>query len=114
MRYAELLCVSNFSFQCGASHPRELFERAYEVGYAALAITDECSLAGIVRAYEASEVTGVPLIIGSHFRFDEGDRWHYRRPRGIHATVRAHQQGLRSTSPLSPQGLGNEWTCFKL
>lgn len=74
MRYAELLCVSNFSFQYGASHPRELFERAYEVGYSALAITDECSLAGIVRAYEASEVTGIPLIIGSHFRFEEGDR----------------------------------------
>jgi error-prone DNA polymerase len=74
MRYAELLCVSNFSFQYGASHPRELFERAHEVGYSALAITDECSLAGIVRAHEAAEVTGIPLIIGSQFRFDEGDR----------------------------------------
>jgi error-prone DNA polymerase len=74
MRYAELLCVSNFSFQHGASHARELFERAQEVGYSALAITDECSLAGIVRAYEASEVTGIPLIIGSQFRFEEGDR----------------------------------------
>lgn len=74
MSYAELLCLTNFSFQLGASHPRELFERAYELGYAALAITDECSLAGIVRAHEASEVTGVPLIIGSFFRFEEGDR----------------------------------------
>ena len=74
MRYAELLCVSNFSFQRGASHPRELFERAHEVSYSALAITDECSLAGIVRAHEASEVTGIPLIIGGHFRFQEGDR----------------------------------------
>jgi len=74
MRYAELLCVSNFSFQYGASHPRELFERAQELGYAALAMTDECSLAGIVRANEASEATGIPLIIGSQFRFEEGDR----------------------------------------
>ena len=74
MRYAELMCVSNFTFQYGASHPRELFERAHELGYAALAITDECSLAGIVRAYEASEITGIPLIIGSQFRFDDGDR----------------------------------------
>ena len=74
MSYAELLCLTNFSFQYGASHPRELFERAYELGYAALAITDECSLAGIVRAHEAAEVTGIPLIIGSFFRFEEGDR----------------------------------------
>lgn len=74
MRYAELLCVSNFSFQYGASHPRELFEVAHEMGYAALAIADECSLAGIVRAHEASEVTGVPLIVGSQFRFEDGDR----------------------------------------
>src|ERR1700750_639224 len=74
MSYAELLCLTNFSFQHGASHPRELFERAYELGYKALAITDECSLAGIVRAYEASEVTGVSLIVGSFFRFEDGDR----------------------------------------
>lgn len=74
MSYSELLCLTNFSFQHGASHPRELFERAYELGYKALAITDECSLAGIVRAHEASEVTGIPLIIGSFFRFEEGDR----------------------------------------
>jgi error-prone DNA polymerase len=74
MRYAELMCVSNFTFQYGASHPRELFERAHELGYAALAITDECSLAGIVRAHEASEIVGIPLIIGSQFRFDDGDR----------------------------------------
>lgn len=44
------------------------------MGYAALAITDECYLAGIVRAYEASEVNGIPLIIGSQFRFEDGDR----------------------------------------
>jgi error-prone DNA polymerase len=74
LRYAELMCMSNFTFQFGASHPRELFERAHELGYATLAITDECSLAGIVRAHEAAEITGVPLIIGSQFRFEEGDR----------------------------------------
>jgi len=49
--YAELHCVSNFSFQRGASHPEELVERAYGLGYAALAITDECSVAGVVRAH---------------------------------------------------------------
>jgi error-prone DNA polymerase len=74
MDYAELVCVSNFSFQHGASHPRELIERAHELGYRALALTDECSLAAIVRAHEASQIVGLPLIIGSQFRLDDGDR----------------------------------------
>ena len=74
MPYAELLCCSNFTFQRGASHARELVQRAKELGYAAIAITDECTLAGIVRAHEAATETGIKLLIGSHFRFDEGDR----------------------------------------
>ena len=45
------LPVSNFSFQRGASHPQELVRRAYDLGYEALAITDECSVAGVVRAW---------------------------------------------------------------
>jgi error-prone DNA polymerase len=49
-RYAELYCLSNFSFQRGAAHPQELVRRAYDLGYEALAITDECSVAGVVRA----------------------------------------------------------------
>ena len=54
--YAELHCLSNFSFLRGASHPAELVTRAHELGYRALALTDECSLAGVVRAYEAARV----------------------------------------------------------
>jgi error-prone DNA polymerase len=72
LRYAELHCLSNFSFLRGASSADELFERAGKLGYAALAITDEGSLAGIVRALEASEKHGVPLIVGSEIRFDCG------------------------------------------
>ena len=49
--YAELHCLSNFSFQRGASHPEELVERAHALGYSAIAITDECSVAGVVRAH---------------------------------------------------------------
>ena len=49
--YAELHCLTNFSFQRGASHPQEMVRRAYELGYAGLAITDECSVAGVVRAW---------------------------------------------------------------
>jgi error-prone DNA polymerase len=51
--YAELHCVSNFSFLRGASHPEELVERAIALGYSALAITDECSFAGAARAHLA-------------------------------------------------------------
>jgi error-prone DNA polymerase len=74
--YAELHCLSNFSFQRGASHPGELVTRAYELGYRALAITDECSVAGVVRAYGAFKDLNLPkddpfrLILGSEFRFD--------------------------------------------
>jgi len=70
--YAELHCLSNFSFQRGASSAAELFARAKKLGYTALAITDECSLTGIVRALEASEATGVALIVGSELRLHDG------------------------------------------
>lgn len=72
--YAELHCLSDFSFLRGASSAEALFTRAAQCGYEALAITDECSLAGIVRALMASEVTGVKLIVGSEFELDDGLR----------------------------------------
>ena len=72
--YAELHCLTNFSFQRGASSARELFERAKRQGYDALAITDECSLAGIVRAWQASKDTGLPLIIGSEVQIEDGPK----------------------------------------
>ncbi len=65
--YAELHCLSHFSFQRGASHPQELVERAAALGYQALALTDECSVAGVVRAHEAARGLGLQLILGSEF-----------------------------------------------
>ncbi|MGE4437807.1 error-prone DNA polymerase [Achromobacter sp.] len=70
--YAELQCQSNFSFLQGASHPEELVARAAELGYAALAITDECSLAGVVRAHVEAKTQKLPLIIGATFRLRAG------------------------------------------
>ncbi|OMH32844.1 error-prone DNA polymerase [Motiliproteus sp. MSK22-1] len=67
VNYAELHCLSNFSFLRGASHPGELVQRAVELGYQALALTDECSVAGVVRAYEAAREQPLKLIIGSEF-----------------------------------------------
>ena len=72
--YAELHCLSNFSFLRGASHPEELFERAAALGYSGLAITDECSLAGVVRAHLAAREYSVPLIIGSELTTADGLR----------------------------------------
>ena len=66
--YAELRCCSNFSFLRGASHPEELVARAHALGYTALALTDECSMAGVVRAYVAAKSHGLKLLVGSQFR----------------------------------------------
>ncbi|MDS0857447.1 error-prone DNA polymerase [Burkholderia pseudomultivorans] len=65
--YAELFCRSNFSFLHGASHAEELVERAVDLGYRGIAITDECSLAGAPRMHVAAQAAGLPLIIGSYF-----------------------------------------------
>jgi DNA-directed DNA polymerase III PolC len=63
--YAELHALSNFSFLRGASQPEELVLQAKELGYKALALTDECSLAGVVRAHSAAKTESLPLIIGT-------------------------------------------------
>src|SRR5438874_11409818 len=63
--YVELHCCTNFSFLEGASHPDELAARAAELGYAALAVTDRESLAGVVRAHVAAKEAGLKLVIGA-------------------------------------------------
>lgn len=70
--YAELHAISNFSFLRGASHPEELVQRAHELGYAAIAITDECSLSGVVRAHVEAQKHAIKLIIGSEFVLEDG------------------------------------------
>jgi error-prone DNA polymerase len=66
--YAELHALSNFSFLRGASQPEELIAQAKHLNYRGLALTDECSLAGVVRAHVAARQHGLPLIIGSELR----------------------------------------------
>ena len=72
--YAELHCLSCFSFQRGASTAEELFAQAKNLGYAALAITDECSLAGIVRAHVAAKKIGMKLIVGCEMQIHQGPK----------------------------------------
>ncbi|WP_293000673.1 error-prone DNA polymerase [Nevskia sp.] len=73
--YAELHCLSHYSFLRGASSPAQLIEAAQAQGYTALAITDECSMAGAVQAHVAAKARGFKLIIGAEFRLDDGLRF---------------------------------------
>lgn len=70
--YAQLHCLSNFSFLRSASHPAELVEEAWLLGYQAVAITDECSLAGVVKAHVRAKELGIKLLAGSEFYLLEG------------------------------------------
>ena len=73
--YAELHCITNFTFLRGASHPKEMVEQAALLGYTALAITDECSVAGVVRAHMAAKDKPLKLLIGAEFRLECGLRF---------------------------------------
>jgi hypothetical protein len=89
--HAELQVTTNFSFLRGASHPEELVERAARLGYSALAVTDECSLAGVVRAHVAAKEHGIKLIVGAELRLK---------------SVRSEERGVRSGTPrLGPPPL---------
>ncbi|MEO5687372.1 MAG: PHP domain-containing protein, partial [Burkholderiaceae bacterium] len=68
--YAELHCRSNFSFLTGASSPEDLVDRAAALRYTALAVTDECSLSGVVHAYEQAAERGLHLIVGAEMRLE--------------------------------------------
>ncbi len=94
--YAELHCLSNFTFLRGASHPEELVERAQALGYSALAITDECSLAGVVRAHLAAKD------LAPAARHRQRARARGRRARGA-ARDRSHElrQSRRNSSPAA-------------
>jgi len=72
--YAELHCLTNFSFLRGASHPEELVARAAALGYGALAVTDECSVAGAVRAHLAAKEHRLKLLVGTELALADGPK----------------------------------------
>ena len=72
IKYSELHCVSNFTFLKGASYPEELVKQAESLGYSAIALTDECSIAGVVKAHIAAKKCSLSLIIGSMFSITDG------------------------------------------
>ena len=92
--YAELSCRSNFDFLAGASHPEELVERAHGLRYAALALTDECSLAGVVRAHTEARRLGLHLIVGAEMQL-------LRQPR-LPAQAEGSSREAPATARASP------------
>ena len=70
--FAELHAVSNYSFLRGAAHPEEMVQAAHALGYCAIAITDECSVAGVVKAHMAAQELGIKLIVGAEFHLETG------------------------------------------
>jgi error-prone DNA polymerase len=113
--YAELGCMTNFTFLRGASHAEELVERAAELGYAALAITDECSLAGVVRAHTEARAHKLPLIVGSYFelsmneartatpRSRQARQTHQSHGTPLHHTLESRQHQQDQQHPQHPQ-----------
>ncbi len=71
MRYVELHSKSNFSFLLGASHPHELVERAAEIGYEGLALTDIASVAGVVRGFTPAKELGLQYIVGTELHLTD-------------------------------------------
>lgn len=67
--FAELHCRSNFTFLGAGSSPQEMVTQAAALGYQAIAITDECSVAGVVRAWQQAKLETIHLVIGSFFRY---------------------------------------------
>ncbi len=70
--YAELQCMTNFSFLHGASHAGELVAQAKLLGLSALGVADRNTLAGAVRAHAAAREHGLDLLVGARLDLAEG------------------------------------------
>ncbi|MGH7637814.1 MAG: PHP domain-containing protein [Gemmatimonadaceae bacterium] len=70
--YVELHCHSAFSMLDGAALPETLAQRAKELGYPALALTDHDELGGAVRFAQAGSELGVAAIIGAELTVGSG------------------------------------------
>jgi len=73
-RYAELHTHTNYSFLDGASHPLRLVERAAELGYSALGVTDHDGFRGVVKVHQAAQLVGLPIVYGTEVGFSRESR----------------------------------------
>ncbi|MGI9488384.1 MAG: error-prone DNA polymerase [Geminicoccaceae bacterium] len=70
--YVELQVATNFSFLRGASHAEELVQTAAALGLAGISVTDRNTLAGVVRAHNAAQNAGLPLVVGCRLDLRDG------------------------------------------
>jgi len=99
IQYSELHCISNYSFLRGASHPYEYVAEAKKRGYQSIAITDECSFAGIVKAWVEAKKQNIKLIIGSEFCCSHSDQ----QPAFKCLLLAKNKQGYQQLSGLISQ-----------
>ncbi len=71
-RFAELDCLTHYSFLEGASYPQELAFEARRLGLAAVGVADRNSLAGIVRAWQAGKTEKIEMLTGARLQFTDG------------------------------------------
>ena len=123
MDYAELHAHTNFSFLDGASHPRELVERAGELGYSALAVTDHHGFYGAAHVAEAAKFVGLPIVYGAEIGlpayvhdvdtetdaetpFQEAEAWDVDREPDLlfdpNASRRGRTKRMHGTKPTQP------------
>ncbi len=96
--YAELHCHSNFSFLDGASHPAELVERAHELGYRGLALTDHDGFYGTVRFWSRAREVGLPVIYGVELGVVAGE--------GDDDPIGGAEEWDRHRGSINPEGRG--------
>ncbi len=114
--YAELCCVSNFSFLRGGSHPEELATQAKHLGLSAIAVTDHNTLAGVVRAFGAAKDQGVRFVVGCRLEV-ELEINHPLPPSGYSPTLRVRKlnqfpHAQRGGKPPKGEGGGSTLSLF--
>lgn len=99
---------THFSILDALPSPKDLFARAKELGQKALAITDHGTFAGAWDALKASRDTGVKLIIGAEFYFQDDASKRDEKFRHI-ILLAKNAVGYRNILTLNYKGFNNKF-----
>ena len=72
LKYSELHCHTNYSFQEGASSPEEILIKAHELEISAVAITDHDNLCGAMEFAQVAKTIDIQAIIGVELTLNSG------------------------------------------
>ncbi len=100
--YVELRAHTAFSFGDGSVTPETLVERAAQLGYRAIGITDTADVGGLVRAVLAGRTCGVRILAGAELRMDG-------RPLALLARDAGGYRNLASLVTQSRVGTWSAW-----